>query len=63
MRLPCSVENVQPQDLSQRAVGPEADLPDDPRGVQEMDHADPPLEAGPEPLRDTLWGPFTSAGL
>jgi transposase-like protein len=41
----------QPEDLSERNLGTEADLHGDPGGVEEMDATDPPLEASPQPLR------------
>jgi len=49
------------QDLPQRGVGLEAGVHGDPRGVPEMDHADPPLETGPQPLRGPLGGPHARA--
>jgi transposase-like protein len=49
--------HAEPQDLSQRGVGPEADLHGDPRGLSQVDHADPPLESGPQPLRHPLRRP------
>ena len=51
----------QPQDIPERGVGAEARVHGDPRGRQEMDHAHPPLEAGPQPLRHPLRGPHARA--
>ena len=43
--------HAEPQDLPERRVGPEAHVHGDSRGVEEVDDADPSLEAGAKPLR------------
>ena len=53
--------HAEPQDLSQRRVRLEDRVHGDSRGVQEMDDADSPLEAGTQPLRHPVRGPHARA--
>ena len=48
--------HAEPQDLPQRRVRLEDRVHGDSRGVEEMDHADSPLETGTKPLRHPLRG-------
>ena len=54
--------HTEPQAIPQRGVGTKARVPGNPRGVQEMDNADPKLETSIEPLRHHLRKPTSSSG-
>ncbi len=49
--------HAEPQALSQRGLGLKDRLHGHPRGVPQMDDADPPLETSPQPLRHPIRGP------
>ena len=53
--------HTEPQDLSQRRVCLEDRLHGDSRGLEAMDHADPPLETGAKPLRHPVRRPHARA--
>ena len=53
--------HAEPQDLPQRGVGVEDRVHGDSRGVETMDDADSPLEAGVKPFRHPVRGPHARA--